>query len=51
MSATKKPTGVKAKPPKREGPDDLPQFFRLNVEVASQGQQLWFCCNTTVRRV
>ena len=33
MSATKKPTAVKAKPPKREAPDDVPQFFRLNVEV------------------
>src|SRR6266851_2112860 len=33
MSATKKPTGVKAKLPKREAPDDVPQFFRLNVEV------------------
>ena len=33
MSATKKPTAVKAKPPQREAPDDVPQFFRLNVEV------------------
>src|ERR1700683_5793321 len=32
MSATKKPTVVKAKPPKPEAPD-VPQFFRLNVEV------------------
>ena len=33
MSATKKPTVVKTKPPKPEAPDDVPQFFRLNVEV------------------
>src|SRR5437899_4670703 len=33
MSATKKPTVVKTKPPNREAPDDVPQFFRLNVEV------------------
>jgi hypothetical protein len=33
MSATKKPTDVTAKLPKREAPDDVPQFFRLNVEV------------------
>lgn len=32
MSATKKLTEVKAKP-KREAPNDVPQFFRLNVEV------------------
>jgi catechol-2,3-dioxygenase len=35
MSATKKPIGVKAKPPKREALDDIPQFFRLNVEVGN----------------
>jgi DNA-binding transcriptional ArsR family regulator len=29
----KKTTAVKTKPPKREAPDDVPQFFRLNVEV------------------
>ncbi len=33
MSATKKTRVIKAKPPKREAPDDVPQFFRLNVEV------------------
>jgi hypothetical protein len=33
MSVTKKPTVVKTKPPKPEAPDDVPQFFRLNVEV------------------
>ena len=33
MSAKKKPVAVKAKPSKREAPDDIPQFFRLNVEV------------------
>jgi catechol 2,3-dioxygenase-like lactoylglutathione lyase family enzyme len=32
MSSTKQPTGIKALPPKREAPD-VPQFFRLNVEV------------------
>ena len=32
MSATKRLIEVKAKP-KREAPDDVPQFFRLNVEV------------------
>lgn len=32
MSA-KKPIAVKPKPPKHEAPDDIPQFFRLNVEV------------------
>ena len=34
MSLTKKPAGVKATTPKRKAPDDIPQFFRLNVEVA-----------------
>lgn len=34
MSATERPTTVRAKPPKHESPDDVPQFFRLNVEVA-----------------
>lgn len=33
MSATSKPTAVKTKPPKREAPEDVPQLFRLNVEV------------------
>lgn len=33
MSATKKPTRVKARRPKRDTPDDIPQFFRMNVEV------------------
>ena len=32
MSSKKQPTGIKAMPPKREAPD-VPQFFRLNVEV------------------
>src|SRR5258708_1176468 len=32
MAATKK-TDLKAKPPKRKAPDDVPHFFRLNVEV------------------
>ena len=32
MPPTKQPIGIKAMPPKRESPD-VPQFFRLNVEV------------------
>jgi ABC-type lipoprotein release transport system permease subunit len=32
MSSTKQPTGIKAMPPKHEAAD-VPQFFRLNVEV------------------
>ena len=35
MSQTKTPRGIQATPAKREAPDDVPQFFRLNVEVAS----------------
>lgn len=34
MSATKSPTGVNATPSKREAPD-VPQFFRLNLEVGN----------------
>jgi len=33
MSAIRKSAVVKAKPSKREALDDIPQFFRLNVEV------------------
>ncbi|HEV3057388.1 MAG TPA: VOC family protein [Vicinamibacterales bacterium] len=33
MSKTKTPAGAKVTPAKREPPDDVPQFFRLNVEV------------------
>jgi catechol 2,3-dioxygenase-like lactoylglutathione lyase family enzyme len=33
MSKTKTPMAIKATPPRREAPDDVPQFFRLNVEV------------------
>ena len=36
MSATKKPATGK-KPPKLEALSDVPQFFRLNVEVADLG--------------
>jgi predicted enzyme related to lactoylglutathione lyase len=32
MSTTKKLTAVKSKP-KRAAPNDIPQFFRLNIEV------------------
>lgn len=35
MSATKRPATIRAKPPRRESPDDVPQFFRLNVEVGN----------------
>ncbi len=37
MAATAKPKGVKAKPP-----DDVPQFFRLNVEVGDLGEATSF---------
>jgi len=33
MSATNKPSVVKAKSSKHAAPDDIPQFFRLNIEV------------------
>ena len=33
MSKTRAPRGIKAMPAKRAAPDDVPQFFRLNVEV------------------
>jgi hypothetical protein len=32
MSKTQTPRGIKATPATREAPDDVPQFFRLNVE-------------------
>jgi catechol 2,3-dioxygenase-like lactoylglutathione lyase family enzyme len=35
MSTTKKPVVVKAKPPRHEAPEEVPQFFRLNVEVGN----------------
>src|ERR1700686_5421876 len=41
MSATKKLTEVKAKP-KREAPDDVPQFFRLNIEVGDLKSAILF---------
>jgi hypothetical protein len=34
MSKTKAPRGIKATRAKREAPEDVPQLFRLNVEVA-----------------
>jgi predicted enzyme related to lactoylglutathione lyase len=34
MSKTKTPRGIKATPARREAPNDVPQLFRLNVEVA-----------------
>ena len=33
MSKTKTPRSIMAMPVKRAAPDDVPQFFRLNVEV------------------
>ena len=45
MSATKKPTAVKTKPPKPEAPDDVPQFFRLNVEVGDLDSATSFYMN------
>ena len=33
MPKTTTPKGIKATPVKREARDDVPQFFRLNVEV------------------
>ena len=33
MSKTRTPTLIKAVPAKRAAPDDVPQFFRLNLEV------------------
>jgi predicted enzyme related to lactoylglutathione lyase len=33
MSATRKTLRVKGKQPKHEGPKEVPQFFRLNIEV------------------
>lgn len=33
MSAPRKPVRVKANPPKHEEPKEVPQFFRLNIEV------------------
>jgi predicted enzyme related to lactoylglutathione lyase len=41
MSSTKKLTEVKAKP-KREAPDDVPQFFRLNIEVGDLKSAILF---------
>jgi catechol 2,3-dioxygenase-like lactoylglutathione lyase family enzyme len=34
MSKTKTPKGIKVTHARREAPDDIPQLFRLNVEVA-----------------
>jgi catechol 2,3-dioxygenase-like lactoylglutathione lyase family enzyme len=33
MSRTRTPRAIKATPATREAPNDIPQFFRLNVEV------------------
>jgi catechol 2,3-dioxygenase-like lactoylglutathione lyase family enzyme len=45
MSERKTRTGVKAMPAKREAPDDVPQFFRLNVEVGELDAAISFYTN------
>jgi catechol 2,3-dioxygenase-like lactoylglutathione lyase family enzyme len=45
MSATKKPVVVKEKSSKREALDDIPQFFRLNVEVGDLDAAVSFYTN------
>ena len=42
MSKTKTPRGIKAMPAKRAAPDDVPQFFRLNVEVGDLDAAILF---------
>jgi catechol 2,3-dioxygenase-like lactoylglutathione lyase family enzyme len=42
MSRTKTPMGIKATSARREGPDDVPQFFRLNVEVGDLDASISF---------
>lgn len=42
MSVTKNPVPVKVTPSKREAPSDVPQFFRLNVEVGNLDQAALF---------
>ena len=45
MSKTKTPRGIKAMPAKRAAPDDVPQFFRLNVEVSDLDAAISFYTN------
>jgi catechol 2,3-dioxygenase-like lactoylglutathione lyase family enzyme len=42
MSKTKTLRGIKAMPAKRAAPDDVPQFFRLNVEVGNLDAAILF---------
>ena len=42
MSKTKTPRGIKATPARREAPDDIPQLFRLNIEVADLNAAISF---------
>jgi catechol 2,3-dioxygenase-like lactoylglutathione lyase family enzyme len=42
MSKTKTPRGIKATPAKSEAPDDVPQFFRVNVEVGDLDEAISF---------
>ncbi len=45
MSKPKTPGAIKAKSAKREAPDDVPQFFRLNVEVGDLDAAISFYTN------
>src|ERR1700730_2998467 len=45
MSEAHTRAGVKATPAKREAPDDVPQFFRLNVEVGELDAAISFYTN------
>jgi catechol 2,3-dioxygenase-like lactoylglutathione lyase family enzyme len=42
MSKAKTPRGIKATPAKSEAPDDVPQFFRVNVEVGDLDEAISF---------
>jgi catechol 2,3-dioxygenase-like lactoylglutathione lyase family enzyme len=42
MSKTETPRSIKAMPAKRAAPDDVPQFFRLNVEVGDLDAAILF---------
>jgi hypothetical protein len=42
MSKTKTPRSIEAMPAKRAAPDDVPQFFRLNVEVGDLDAAILF---------
>ena len=42
MSKAKTPRGIKATPAKSEAADDVPQFFRVNVEVGDLDEAISF---------